>query len=58
MKNTAATPPTTAQAPPCDVCEALAAQRDAAREAGRTGEVGDCERELREHGRHGRGCAP
>ncbi|MDW4906047.1 hypothetical protein RB628_12045 [Streptomyces sp. ADMS] len=42
---------------PCDVCEALAAQRDAAQEAGRTGEAGDCERELREHDAHGQGCA-
>ncbi|UIX33627.1 hypothetical protein [Streptomyces sp. GQFP] len=46
------------EAAPCDVCEALAAQRDAAREAGRTDEVGDCERELREHGLHGLGCSP
>ncbi|ELP61353.1 hypothetical protein STRTUCAR8_06706 [Streptomyces turgidiscabies Car8] len=52
--NTAATSPTPAQTPPCDVCEALTAQRDAAREAGRTSEVGDCERELREHDGHGR----
>ncbi|WP_329272672.1 hypothetical protein [Streptomyces sp. NBC_01451] len=56
--NTAATPPTASKAPPCDVCEALTAQRDAALEAGRTGEVSDCERELGEHGRHGQGCAP
>ncbi|WP_241827060.1 hypothetical protein [Streptomyces graminilatus] len=56
--NTAASAPATAPAPPCDVCEALAAQRDAARAAGRTGEVGDCERELMEHDRHGRECAP
>ncbi|MEH0419234.1 hypothetical protein [Streptomyces sp. B21-083] len=52
--NTAAPSPTPAQTPPCDVCEALTAQRDAAREAGRTSEVGDCERELREHDDHGR----
>ncbi|MFF3376383.1 hypothetical protein ACFYXF_25940 [Streptomyces sp. NPDC002680] len=52
------TVPGGAPAEPCDVCEALAAQRDAAREAGRTGEVGDCERELSEHGLHEQGCAP
>lgn len=51
------TVPARAEAPPCDVCEALAVQRDAARAAGRTDEAGDCERELREHEGHGRGCA-
>ncbi|WP_157968663.1 hypothetical protein [Streptomyces geranii] len=50
--------PAGAEPAPCDVCEALAAQRDAAREAGRAGEVVDCERELSEHGRHVRECAP
>ncbi|MDX3457732.1 hypothetical protein PV396_38265 [Streptomyces sp. ME02-8801-2C] len=49
------TVPGGADAPPCDVCEALTVQRDAARAAGRTGEAGDCERELREHEGHGRG---
>ncbi|MGW1714986.1 hypothetical protein [Streptomyces sp. NPDC002156] len=52
------TVPGGAEVAPCDVCEALAAQRDAAREAGRTGEAGDCERELSEHGRHGQECSP
>ncbi|WP_330288451.1 hypothetical protein [Streptomyces sp. NBC_00576] len=50
------TVPARADAPPCDVCDALATQRDAARAAGRTGEADDCERELSEHDRHGRGC--
>lgn len=58
----AASPP--AHGGGCDVCGALLAQREAAREAGRMDEVGDCDRELREHGRngmhsrHGRGCTP
>ncbi|AZQ35223.1 hypothetical protein EJ357_18440 [Streptomyces cyaneochromogenes] len=42
--------------PTCDVCGALTAQRDAAREAGRTAEASACERELREHWSLGRGC--
>ena len=50
------TVPARADAPPCDVCEALATQRDAARAAGRMGEADDCERELREHDSHGGGC--
>jgi hypothetical protein len=50
------TVPARAEAPPCDVCEALASQRDAARAAGRTDEADDCERELREHDKDGRGC--
>ncbi|MCX5048663.1 MULTISPECIES: hypothetical protein [unclassified Streptomyces] len=32
----------------CDVCGALLAQREAAKDAGRSGEAGDCERELRD----------
>ncbi|MFI6008563.1 hypothetical protein ACIBAG_07005 [Streptomyces sp. NPDC051243] len=51
---TAAPPPP----PACDVCGALLAQRDAAREAGRTAEADVYERELREHWSVGKGCAP
>jgi hypothetical protein len=42
----------------CDVCAALLAQRTAAKEAGRTGEVAECDRELRAHGGHGEGRTP
>lgn len=47
-EGTAEAVPPSSPAHLCDVCGALLAQREAAREAGRGGEVGDCDRELRE----------
>ncbi|WP_162489352.1 hypothetical protein [Streptomyces olivochromogenes] len=58
MARTAVAAPTPPFGGGCDVCAALLTQRTAAKEAGRTGEVAECDLELRAHGRHAEGRTP